>query len=209
MTQVSRAPRPEPGAPFPGEWSWLGPPAEWTAGPSSGELRLTAGAGADLYAMPAVREVDALPALVRRFDGDFRLQAHVTVEDGDTFADAGGLVVLTGAGSVKVCVERTTSGSWAVVTVASLPHSDEAMGPSLPGPAAELLVTRQGQRFAALFRTPVRTPADGDWRFARTFTLPDSREVWAGVFAQAPLSDRCTAEFRGLSSSPVPLRDRR
>ncbi|MDX2938366.1 DUF1349 domain-containing protein [Streptomyces ipomoeae] len=198
-------PAPEPEVPFPGEWHQVGPRAEWTVGPSPGELRLTAGAGADLYAMPGVREVDALPALVRPLDGDFRFHAHVTVEDGGTFADAGGLVVLTDTGSVKVCVERTTSGSWAIVTVVSLPHSDEAMGPELTGPSAELLVTRQGTRFATLFRTP----ADADWRFARTLTLSGSREVRAGVFAQAPLSDSCTAVFHGLSLSPVPLRDRR
>ncbi|MEW9519740.1 DUF1349 domain-containing protein [Streptomyces tubercidicus] len=204
MTFVPSGLRPAPAAPFPGPWHWLGPPAEWASDPASGELRLTAGAGTDLYAWPGVREVDALPALVRRFDGDFRLHVGVAVEDGRTFADAGGLVVHTGAGSVKVCVERTTSGAWAVVTVASLPYSDEAMGPALPGPSADLLVTRQGRRFAAL----LRTPGDPDWRFVRTLLLPEG-ELWAGVFAQSPLSDSCTAVFSGLSFRPEPLRDRR
>ncbi|UNT00313.1 DUF1349 domain-containing protein [Streptomyces tubbatahanensis] len=203
MTAAQGHPRAEPAAPLPGTWYRLGPPAE-SVRPAPGGLRLTAGAGTDLYAMPAVREIDALPALVRRFDGDFRLCAGVVVEDGTRFADAGGLVVRTGAGSVKLCVERTAAGSWAVVTVASLPYSDEAMGPALPGPRADLLVTRQGRRFAGLFRTP----GDADWRFARTLCLPEE-PLWAGVCAQAPFSAGSTTRFHDLTCGPEPLRDRR
>ncbi|GAA2638835.1 DUF1349 domain-containing protein [Streptomyces axinellae] len=203
MTAAQGPPRAEHAAPFPGAWYWLGPPAG-AVRPVPEELRLTAGAGTDLYAMPAVREIDALPALVRQFDGDFRLSAGVVVEDGARFADAGGLVVRTGAGWVKLCVERTVAGSWAVVTVASLPYSDEAMGPALPGPRADLLVTREGRRFAGLFRTS----RDADWRFVRTLCLPEG-PLWAGVFAQAPLSAGAIVRFHDLACGPEPLRDRR
>ncbi|MFB6980792.1 DUF1349 domain-containing protein [Streptomyces scopuliridis] len=203
MTSRETDRHPERDATFPAGWQWSGPATARHTDHEAGILRLEAPAGADLFVMPGVREVDRLPALTRPVTHDFRLEALVDVEGGTRF-DAGGILVDTGNGSLKLCVERAVSGGWSVVTIVTRPTSDEAAGPSLVGPAAGLLVTRQGERLATFFREP----DEPDWRFARTLTVP-ATELRVGVFAQAPLSDGCTAVFRDVKTSPTPLRDRR
>ncbi|MGW7413573.1 DUF1349 domain-containing protein [Streptomyces sp. NPDC054863] len=175
-------------------------------GADGGRFVVTAEAGADLYRMPGVREIDRLPSLGREVTGDFTLsvRAEVRDTDGGRFADAAGIVLHTDAGWAKFCVERTPSGSWSLVTVVSQPWSDEAAGPALDGPCADLTVVREGQRLAFLYGPgPDAAP-----RFVRTFTVPDSA-LRVGLFAQAPFSPSCTAVFDRLRHDPEPLRDRR
>ncbi|MFE3650982.1 DUF1349 domain-containing protein [Streptomyces sp. NPDC059101] len=168
------------------------------------ELRVRAPRGADLFRMPGAYEASGIPRLSRRVTGDHTLWTRVTV-DGREFGDAGGIVVHDGAGWFKVCVERTRAGGWAVVTVVSHPVSDEAAGPVLAGPDAELLVTREGRRYAVFHREH----DGGDWRFVRTFFGADEADVRVGLFAQAPFSDACTASFAPLRLAPTALADRR
>ncbi|MFE9426421.1 DUF1349 domain-containing protein [Kitasatospora sp. NPDC006697] len=189
-------------APFEGPWSWSEPRPSWSAG-ADGRLELTAPAGSDLYRVPGVREIDAVPGLSRTLDGDFTLSVRVAVA-GTRFADAAGLLVHTAGGWAKCCVERAPDGRWSVVTVVSLPDSDEAAGPDLAAPGTELTVVREGRRLAFLHR---EDPA-ADHRFLRTLPIADG-PLRVSLFAQAPFSDRCTAVFDAPQLSPEPLRDRR
>lgn len=187
------------------EWSWSRDPARWsqTSG-SPGELHVTAPGRTDLYSMPGHYQIDRLPLLQRTVTGDFTAWTRVTVQ-GDSFGDAAGLAVHGEDGWAKLCVERTRAGHWAVVTVLSRPDSDEAMGPSLPDPGAELMVTRQGRRFAVLFRQDRREP----WQFVRTWFGAAAPDVRLGVFVQAPFSDAAEGWFEPMRLSPTPWRDQR
>lgn len=183
-------------------WSFAGPGTLPVRDASTLEVR--ADRGADLFAMPGFHEAPAVPALATTLTGDHTLWTRVAVTGG-AFGDAGGIVVHGADGWFKACVERTRAGGWAVVTVVSRPASDEAVGPALAGPAAELLVTREGGRHAVF----CREDADRPWRFVRTFLGPARGGVRLGLFAQAPFSDACTAAFTGARLAPVALADRR
>ncbi|WP_078948651.1 DUF1349 domain-containing protein [Streptomyces noursei] len=183
-------------------WQWQGRPRSWSRTGES--LHIEAPGGADLYALPGSYQADSLPLLQRTVTGDFTARTRISVE-GSAFGDAAGLALHGDDGWLKVCVERTKAGGWAVVTVLSRPASDEAMGPALDGPAAELLVTREGRRHAVLFRQR----AQEDWRFVRTFHGFADPELRLGVFVQAPFSPSAAALFGPLHLSPVPLGDRR
>ncbi|MBY8885236.1 DUF1349 domain-containing protein [Streptomyces sp. PTM05] len=179
---------------------------EWPeagTGGADARLALTAPAGSDLYRVPGVREIDAVPEVSRTLEGDFTLSVRVAV-DGTRFADAGGVLVHTADGWAKACVERAPDGGWSVVTVVSHPVSDEAAGPALRGPATELVVVREGRRLAFLHRED----ADGDLRFVRTLRVAEG-PVRVSLFAQAPFSEACTAVFHTVRLLPEPLRDRR
>ncbi|WP_369153510.1 DUF1349 domain-containing protein [Streptomyces sp. R17] len=189
-----------------GAWSWSGAEPSGHAGPD-GHVAVTAPAGSDLYRMPGVREIDAVPSFGRDVEGDFTLTVRTEVRPaagGGRFADAGGVLVHTAGGWAKFCVERAPDGRWTLVTVVALPYSDEAAGPALAGPRAELGVVREGRRAAFLHRPE---PAQGPC-FVRTFTVPDG-PLRVALFAQAPFSPSCTAVFDGPALSPEPLRDRR
>ncbi|WP_236244811.1 DUF1349 domain-containing protein [Streptomyces sp. CC210A] len=174
---------------------------------STAELAVRAPRGADLFSMPGAYEASGVPLLSRAVTGDHTVWARVAV-DGAAFGDAGGIAVHGTDGWFKACVERTRTGAWAVVTVVSRPVSDEALGPALSGPHADLLVTREGPRHAVF----CRERADEDWRFVRTFTgVAAAREpdVRLGLFSQAPFSDACTATFTAPVHAPCALPDRR
>ncbi|MGP9022671.1 DUF1349 domain-containing protein [Streptomyces sp. BR1] len=183
-------------------WSWSGA-ERLNYADLTGPLELVAPVGSDLYRVPGVREIDAVPEVSRTLSGDFTLSVRVTV-DGSRFADAGGLLVHTAEGWIKACVERAPDGRWSLVTVASLPVSDEAAGPGLAGSTTELTVVREDRRLAFLHREE----ATADRRFVRTLRIP-SGPVRVSLFAQAPFSPRCTAAFEDLRLGPEPLRDRR
>ncbi|WP_371680442.1 DUF1349 domain-containing protein [Streptomyces sp. NBC_01276] len=183
-------------------WTFSGPGALAARDPATLEIR--ADRGADLFAMPGFHEASGVPLLGRTLTGDHTVRARVAVRGG-AFGDAGGILVHGADGWFKVCVERTRAGGWAVVTVVSRPLSDEAMGPALAGPRAELLVTREGGRHAVF----CREDPDGPWLFVRTFLGPADPDVRLALFAQAPFSDSCTAVFTGARWSPRALADRR
>ncbi|MEU7580902.1 DUF1349 domain-containing protein [Streptomyces sp. NPDC041068] len=202
MTRCADAPWPGDGADAPSPWRWQGQPQSWSRAGDS--LRIEAPGGADLYNLPGSYEADSLPLLRRPVEGDFTAWTRITVE-GSAFGDAAGLALHGEDGWLKVCVERTRAGGWAVVTVLSRPASDEAMGPALDGPAADLLVTREGRRHAVFYR---QQPQE-DWRFVRTFLGFTAPQLQLGAFVQAPFSPSAAARFAPLRLSPVPLGDRR
>ncbi|NLU70576.1 DUF1349 domain-containing protein [Streptomyces sp. HNM0574] len=183
-------------------WQWRGTPAATSR--DGRLLRIEAPGGADLYALPGSYEADGLPLLQRPVRGDFTASARIAVEGG-AFGDAAGLALHGEDGWLKVCVERTRAGGWAVVTVHSRPASDEAMGPALAGPAADLLLTREGRRHAVFFRQE----PDGDWQFVRTFHGFAADELRLGLFVQAPFSPSAAGAFTPVRISATPLGDRR
>ncbi|MGX1546060.1 DUF1349 domain-containing protein [Streptomyces adustus] len=183
-------------------WSFEGPGS--TSLPHPGELRVRVPRGTDLFRMPGSYEASGVGTWGRSVAGDHTLWTRVGVE-GQAFGDAGGIVVHDREGWFKVCVERTRSGGWAIVTVVSRPLSDEATGAALAGPGAGLLVTREGRRHAVFHREH----DDEEWRFVRTFTGGGDPEVRVGLFAQAPFSDACTASFTPPGFAPAALADRR
>ncbi len=157
--------------------------------------------------MPGAYEAGGVPLLSRTVTGDHTAWTRITV-DGHAFGDAGGIAVHGADGWFKACVERTRAGGWAVVTVVSRPVSDEALGPALSGPRADLLVTREAARHAVF----CRERPDEDWRFVRTFTgvaADGEQDLRLGLFAQAPFSDACTAAFTAPQYVPSALPDRR
>ncbi|WP_236243680.1 DUF1349 domain-containing protein [Streptomyces sp. CC228A] len=171
------------------------------------ELAVRAARGADLFSMPGAYEAGGVPLLSRTVTGDHTAWTRITV-DGHAFGDAGGIAVHGADGWFKACVERTRAGGWAVVTVVSRPVSDEALGPALSGPRADLLVTREAARHAVF----CRERPDEDWRFVRTFTgvaADGEQDLRLGLFAQAPFSDACTAAFTAPQYVPSALPDRR
>lgn len=183
-------------------WHWSGPaPAAVRRGTT---LEIAVRRGTDLYAMPGCYEADALPLLQRPVHGDFTAWTRIGVE-GHAFGDAGGIALHGADGWLKVCVERTRDGGWAIVTVLTRPVSDEARGPSLSGPAADLQITRQGTRYAVFHR---ERPHE-DWQFVRTFLGFPEPEVRLGLFAQAPFGESCTATFTAPRMSSVAAADRR
>ncbi|MBP2478627.1 regulation of enolase protein 1 (concanavalin A-like superfamily) [Crossiella equi] len=188
---------------FHGRWTWQGGavPARYSL--REGVLSVTAPAGADHFRMPGVREVASLPLLCRPVEGDFTAVVTVSAA-GQRFADAAGLALVGLDGVAKLCVERMPDGRWAICTVVSDPHSDEAAGPTLAGPVAQLMITRERSRVAMFHRQP----GEPDWHFTRTFTSAVAGTRLA-LFAQAPLSEACTGEFSGFDLSPGAQRDRR
>ncbi|WP_437312958.1 DUF1349 domain-containing protein [Sorangium sp. So ce385] len=188
-----------------GRWSWSREPARWSrADGSPGSLTVVAPGRSDLFAMPGHYDVDRLPLLQRPVDGDFAAWSRITV-DGGAFGDAGGIALHGEDGWLKVCVERTRTGGWAMVTVLSRPESDEAMGPALDGPAADVMVTREGRRVAVLFRQYRHE----DWRFVRTYLARTTRQMRLGIFVQAPFSEAASAQFEPMRLSPTAWRDQR
>ncbi|MBB1242614.1 DUF1349 domain-containing protein [Streptomyces durbertensis] len=194
--------RPEP-FDLRGTWGWTGEPAGCAL--TDGALEITAPGRSDLYSLPGSHVAANLPLLQRTVEGDFTVWTRVTVRQGSSFADAGGLS-LHGAGQwLKVCVERGRDGGWSIVTVVSAPHSDEAAGPALATPAADLLLTRQGRRCAVRMRADAAEP----WRVVRTFHGPPESRLRLGLFAQAPFSESASAVFEPVRLAATALADRR
>jgi regulation of enolase protein 1 (concanavalin A-like superfamily) len=184
-------------------WRWWRQPAAWSFDPAGG-LEIEAPPGTDLYSAPGVREVCSIVALERPISGAFAMSVSVGVS-GSAFADGAGML-LRGHDRdwLKLCVERSKT-AWQILTVASRPTSDEAAGPLLEGPSADLLVTREGRRVATYYRCDARE----DWRFARCMYDCWAGDLLVGLFVQAPFSAGCAARFRTLESRAVALRDRR
>ncbi|MBB1253296.1 DUF1349 domain-containing protein [Streptomyces sp. OF3] len=184
-------------------WRWSGEPAAWSL--TGGSLEITAPGHSDLYSLPGSHEVANLPLLQRAVHGDFTAWTRVTVRRGSSFADAGGLALHGAEHWLKVCVERGRDGGWSIVTVVSAPHSDEAAGPALVTPAADLLITRQGRRCAVRVRADATEP----WRVVRTFHGPPETRLRLGLFAQAPFSESASATFEPVRLAATALADRR
>lgn len=175
----------------------------WRIAPD-GALETEAAAGSDLFHVPGTRVVDSLSAYERAAQRCFTLTACVRAA-GDTFADGAGILIRAAAESFKICIERTRTGVWRVVTVLSRPISDECYGPGLEGPEAILRLTCEGDRHAAF----VRRGSDANWTFVRTFHWSRAPRATVGLFAQAPLSTGVHARFSSIIWEPFAVRDRR
>lgn len=91
----------------------------------------------------------------------------------------------------KLCVERISSGEYAVVTVVTNTFSDGAHGEPLVTSDCHLKLSRKGNEFAMHY-----SKNGEQWKLARYFCLDKCpAEMSIGVCAQSPLTKGCTVEF--------------
>jgi len=198
---------PVPGLPFPLEPAGDPPCACQVRG---GTLRLTSGAGTDLFADPAgdgpLPDAGRLVGLPP--DGDFTLACQVTVEFAATY-DAGVLLLYAAPRQwAKLCFEYSPQHRPTAVTVVTRGDSDDANAFEVDGTSLWLRITRSGRAWA------FHAATDGTWwRLLRYFSLTgpsDPGPVRAGFLAQSPTGQGCTAHFRHIAchpGAPADLRD--
>ena len=178
-------------------------PNDWELQPV-GLLRARATAGSDLFYMPGIREIDDISSWAQAVEGDFTVSIQVSVE-GDTFADGAGILLRSPSAWAKSCIERKRRAGWSVVTVVSVPISDESYGPHLLEGCGTLLATRQDRRIAFFWHSQDHS----DWEFIRTFWWPDSLPIELGFFTQAPFSGGHTVIFDHFVFDRIAWKDQR
>ncbi|MFV0284991.1 MAG: DUF1349 domain-containing protein [Demequina sp.] len=139
-------------------------------------------------------------------EGDFVLQARVTVEGPRTTFDAGALVLWADRDHwAKLCFEYSPQGDAMVVSVVTDAFSDDSNGPVVTDASVFLRLARVGDAVAFHFSL------DGErWDFVRVFRLPSSSAPWqVGFLSQAPMGDACTAVFDQVEYAERTLEDLR
>lgn len=183
---------------------WTVPPVSWAVIPDP-ELTITAGPRTDLFVDPGqtVVYVNA-PRLLFTPQGDFTLQAHVTVEFVSTY-DAGVLVLYAGDGMwAKLCFEFSPQGEPMVVSVVTREYSDDANSVIVDTHSVWLRIARLGPAFA------FHWSKDGKhWHFVRHFSLPGAGPIGAGFLTQSPTGEGCTAHFKQIAFTTTRLQDLR
>lgn len=183
---------------------WTVPPVSWAANPDP-ELSMTAGPRTDLFIDPGQTAVYAnAPRLLFKPQGDFMLQAQVTVEFTSTY-DAGVLVLYADNGLwAKLCFEFSPQGEPMVVSVVTREYSDDANSVIVDTRNVWLRIARLEPAFA------FHWSGDGKrWHFVRHFSLPGAGAVSAGFMTQSPTGEGCTAHFKRIAFTPERLRDLR
>jgi regulation of enolase protein 1 (concanavalin A-like superfamily) len=189
------------------------PPLEWTHGTGEAQwessvLTLTAAKGVDWTndAAGAAEVQHRATSLSFVPEGDFQLAARVRVEQPRSTFDAGALTLwIDEACWAKLCFEWSPPGEATVVSVVTNEYSDDANSTVVDTDAVYLRISRTGPAFA--FHS---SPDGRFWRFVRLFRLHADSVVRAGFMAQAPLGDRCVAQFANIryaTRAPSDLRD--
>jgi regulation of enolase protein 1 (concanavalin A-like superfamily) len=176
---------------------WSSPPRE--------PIRIAAGPRTDLFVDPAGGEpVLNAPMLLGATDGDFVLSARVRADLRATF-DAGALMLHAGERTwAKLALELSPSGQAMIVSVVTRGVSDDANGSPVPGDGVWLRVARIGTT-CALHASP-----DGHrWDLVRHFALDAPVGLAAGLLAQSPTGDGCTATFDEIRFAARTLSDLR
>jgi uncharacterized protein len=163
---------------------------DWTAPPQE-PITITAGPRTDLFVDPGsgAPVLDA-PMLLGATDGDFLLSTRVRAQLRATF-DAGALMLHAGERTwAKLALERSPQGEAMIVSVVTRGVSDDANGAVVAGDSVWLRVARIGGTCA------LHASADGDrWDLVRHFALDAPGPLAAGLLAQSPTGDGCTATF--------------
>jgi regulation of enolase protein 1 (concanavalin A-like superfamily) len=179
-------------------------PLTWDVAPAScrsdgaGSLVVHAPAGTDLFVDPETDKpaLGAPRLLGSPPDGDFQLQARVTVDFAASY-DAGVLLVWAGERSwAKLCFERSPQGVPMVVSVVTRGVSDDANGFTVPaGDPLWLRIARLGPTWA------FHASTDGSyWQLVRYFSLDGGVEpVRVGFEAQSPMGEHCRVSFDDIT----------
>jgi len=163
------------------DWSW--PPRE--------PIAIEAGPRTDLFVDPGGGDpVLGAPMLLGATEGDFVLSARVRADLRATF-DAGALIVHAGDRTwAKLALERSPEGKAMIVSVVTRGVSDDANGAVVEGDSVFLRVARIGATCA------LHASSDGArWDLVRHFALDAPNGVAAGLLAQSPTGEGCTATF--------------
>lgn len=170
-------------------FTWLNEPENWSV--SDGRLSITPLGETDFFRSPDGLTVnDNACLLSTNIGGDFTAVAHLKANL-KAFADAGALMVRSSADKwAKLCLERSPTGDFAVVSVVTEKYSDDCNGELLETAECFLRITRKGKVFG------MHHSLDGTtWRFSRTFTRDFGDDVAIGILAQAPIAGGCSVDF--------------
>ena len=183
---------------------WAVPPVDWELNTDQ-ELRITAGLRTDLFIDPGQTAVfDNAPRLLFTPEGDFMLQARVTVDFAATF-DAGVLLLYAeDAVWAKLCFEFSPQREPMVVSVVTRGYSDDANSVVVGSKTALLRIARLGPAFAFHW-----SEDGGMWHFVRHFALPGASPIRAGFASQSPTGEGCSAHFSEIGFTPGRLQDLR
>jgi uncharacterized protein len=185
------------------EFRWLHEPASSSL--TNGKLTIAPKANSDFFRSPkGVTPLDNAPLWYVSVTGDFSFRAHLKT-DLKAFGDAGGLTLRASAEQwAKLCIERSPAGEINVISVVTDGISDDANNELLSGQEAHLRITKRGDLIGMHYSL------DGNsWRFARAFRFPGSgqRPLLAGVHAQSPYGEGCSAVFSELFFSEKTVQD--
>ena len=189
---------------FPEPLEWTETPVRWAVDPGP-ELTITAGPRCDMFVDPGQTAVFRnAPRLLFNPQGDFMLEAQVTVEFAATY-DAGVLLLYAGETLwAKLCFEYSPQAEPMVVSVVTREYSDDANSVIVDGHTVWLRVSRLDPAFA------FHWSSDGQsWHFVRHFSLPGAGPISAGFMAQSPTGEGCTAHFKHIAFRPERLSDLR
>ncbi|WP_233197178.1 DUF1349 domain-containing protein [Cryobacterium sp. N21] len=137
---------------------------------------------------------------------DFSLSARTRVRTERTTFDAAVLAIWGDHGHwAKLCFEYSPQGQAMVVSVVTNEYSDDCNSTLVSEGSVYLRIIRSGKGWA------FHSSTDGhDWVFVRVFRLAFDGPVRVGFLAQAPMGDRCIAEFDNIKYStnvPADLRN--
>jgi regulation of enolase protein 1 (concanavalin A-like superfamily) len=189
------------------------PPLEWVNGRGLADasapaaLTITAAEGVDwtndAFGGPQQHAASLLGFVP---SGDFSLSARARVLTERTTFDAAALAIWGDTNHwAKLCFEYSPQGDAMVVSVVTNEYSDDCNSSVVPTDSVYLRVVRSGAGWA------FHSSADGQtWTFVRVFRIDYDGPVYVGFLAQAPMGDRCVAEFSDIaygSNIPSDFRD--
>jgi regulation of enolase protein 1 (concanavalin A-like superfamily) len=177
---------------------------DWTAPPRE-PIEIAAGPRTDLFVDPGGGEpVLNAPLALGATDGDFLLSARVRADLRATF-DAGALILHADERTwAKLALERSPRGEAMIVSVVTRGVSDDANGPVVVGDSVWLRAARIGGTCA------LHSSTEGQrWDLVRHFALDAPDGLAAGLLAQSPTGDGCTATFDDVRFETRTLADLR
>ena len=137
---------------------------------------------------------------------DFFLSARARILTERTTFDAAVLAIWGDTDHwAKLCFECSPQGQAMVVSVVTNGYSDDCNSTVVSEGSVYLRVTRSGAGWA--FHS---SPDVVNWVFVRVFRLAFEGPVHVGFLAQAPMGDRCVAEFGNITygtAVPADFRD--